>query len=152
MKCPFCGYPDTIVVDSRESSDGLSVRRRRECPKCKKRFTTYERIETNVTVIKKDGRRESFDREKLLNGIQRACEKRPVSREDIENLVNEIEMYLRSKGPEVSSKEIGNIVMRKLKKLDKVAYIRFASVYKEFADIDDFRNELIKISGDSKKK
>ncbi len=147
MKCPFCGYPETSVVDSRESSDGFVVRRRRECPKCGKRFTTYERIETNIVVIKKDGRRESFDREKLKTGILKACEKRPVSLEDVDKMVTEIEATLRSKGPEVSSKEIGNLVMKKLKKVDKVAYIRFASVYKEFADIEDFKNELLKLSG-----
>ncbi len=147
MKCPYCGYPETNVIDSRESSDGLSVRRRRECPKCKRRFTTYERIETNVIVIKKDGRREAFDRQKLFNGVQKACEKRPIPMEDIEKLVNDVEMTLRARGQEVSSREIGNIVMKKLKKLDKIAYIRFASVYKEFADIDDFRNELSKLSG-----
>ncbi len=147
MKCPYCGYPETNVIDSRESSDGLSVRRRRECPKCKRRFTTYERIETNVIVIKKDGRREAFDRQKLFNGVQKACEKRPIPMEDIEKLVNDVEMTLRARGQEVSSREIGNIVMKKLKKLDKIAYIRFASVYKEFADIDDFKNELSKLSG-----
>jgi len=145
MRCPFCGYKETNVIDSRESSDGMIVRRRRECPKCKKRFTTYERIETNIIVIKKDGRRESFDRQKIMNGIVKACEKRSISIEKIEKIVDDIESILRLKGKEISSKEIGKIVMRKLKKLDKVAYIRFASVYKEFKDVEDFKKEFLKL-------
>ncbi len=146
MKCPFCGYKETNVIDSRESSDGLVVRRRRECPKCKRRFTTYERVETNIVVVKKDGRREQFDRQKILNGIIKACEKRPISMEQMEDVVNKIENALRLKGNEVSSKYIGKMIMKELKKLDKIAYIRFASVYKEFKDVEDFKKEFNKLS------
>jgi len=145
MRCPFCSDPESRVVDSRESAD--SIRRRRECLKCKKRFTTYERIQMRpLAVIKKDGGRESFDREKLLRGIRRACEKRPVSTDQMEQLLNEIESALREKGvSEIPSSTIGSLMMRKLKKLDKVAYIRFASVYREFADISDFQEEVKKL-------
>jgi len=144
MKCPYCGYPDTKVLDKRETTEGDVTRRRRECLKCKKRFTTYERVETlSLTVVKKDGRREAFDKNKLISGMLKACEKRPISREEIEKIADDIEARLRmQRTTEVSSREIGNMVMKKLKKLDKVAYIRFASVYKEFGDLEDFQKEL----------
>ncbi|RLE13053.1 transcriptional regulator NrdR [Candidatus Aerophobetes bacterium] len=144
MKCPYCGYPDTKVLDKRETIEGDVTRRRRECLKCKKRFTTYERVETlSLTVVKKDGRREAFDRNKLIAGMLKACEKRPISREEIEKIADDIEARLRmQRTTEVSSRDIGNMVMKKLKKLDKVAYIRFASVYKEFGDLEDFQREL----------
>jgi len=144
MKCPYCGNTETDVVDSRDAEDLAAVRRRRECMKCEKRFTTYERVESvELVVVKKDGRREPFDREKLKAGLVRACEKRPVPHEKIEQTVEEIEMELRKKDTkEVPSSVVGELVMKKLKKLDKVAYIRFASVYREFADVEDFRKEL----------
>lgn len=144
MRCPYCSYSKTRVVDSRDVGELEITRRRRECKKCKKRFTTYERVETiGLVVIKKDGRREKFDRRKLLAGIQKACEKRPISQERIERLVEEIERELRNMDTlEIESKKIGELVMKKLKKLDKVAYIRFASVYRSFADIESFENEL----------
>ncbi|MBM3200218.1 transcriptional repressor NrdR [Candidatus Woesearchaeota archaeon] len=144
MRCPYCKSTETKVVDKRETQDQKSTRRRRECLKCKKRFTTYERIEqSDLIVIKKDNRREPFSREKLKSGIVKACQKRPVSYESIENVLNEIESQLRKKNKaEVTSKEIGELVMKKLKKLDKVAYIRFASVYREFQDIRSFEKEL----------
>ncbi len=143
MKCPYC-QAETRVVDKRESNEFLT-RRRRECLKCKKRFTTYERIETkNLAVLKKDKRREPFNRDKLKAGIIRACEKRPISLDEIEKIVNEIEARLMEENKsEVESRLIGEIIMRKLKKLDKVAYIRFASVYKDFKDVDEFK-EVIK--------
>lgn len=139
MKCPYCSG-NTKVLDKRDTEE--VTRRRRECLKCKKRFTTYERIKTNIRVIKKDERREPFDREKLLMGIMRACEKRPVSQETIEKTVTEIETKMRGYGPEVPTKIIGELVMKKLKKIDNVAYVRFASVYREFEDIGDFKKTL----------
>lgn len=142
MNCIFCGG-ETKVTDKRDS-DG-ETRRRRECLKCKKRFTTYERAEElNIIVIKKDKRREPFSKEKLRAGIMRACEKRPIETEKIDKILNEIEMKIREKmkGKEVSSKEIGELVMKALKKLDKVAYIRFASVYHDFKDAKDFKKEI----------
>ena len=144
MHCPYCSHAKTNVVDSRDVGELEITRRRRECRKCKKRFTTYERVETiGLVVIKKDGRRERFSRDKLLAGVQRACEKRPISQERIERLVEEVERELRNMDTlEVESRKIGELVMRKLKKLDKVAYIRFASVYRSFADIESFENEL----------
>ncbi|MDP2909411.1 MAG: transcriptional regulator NrdR [Nanoarchaeota archaeon] len=144
MICPYCRSPDTKVVDKRETPDRKATRRRRECLKCKKRFTTYERLEqADLFVIKKDKRREPFNREKLKNGIIKACQKRPISHETIEKILNEIESELRKKNrTEVTSQEIGEIVMKKLKKLDQVAYIRFASVYREFKDISSFEKEL----------
>ncbi len=144
MLCPLCGNPETKVVDKRDSESEAVTRRRRECLKCKRRFTTYERIEAfELMVIKKDGRRERFSRDKIRIGIQKACEKRPISDEEIEKVVNAVEAELRKKdAKEVLSKVIGEIVIRKLKKLDKVAYIRFASVYKSFADVDTFKEEL----------
>jgi len=144
MKCPFCAYNDSKVIDKRES--GESMRRRRECLKCKKRFTTYEAIEeAKIFVVKKDGRREPFNREKLKSGLMKACEKRPISQEKIDNAVLEIEQKLKEKGKEISSSFIGELVMKKLKQLDKVAYIRFASVYRDFKDIDDFNKEIREI-------
>jgi len=144
MKCPFCKSEETKVIDKRETSDGIS-RRRRECENCDKRFTTYERVEQpELIVVKKDGRREKFDREKLVTGIRKACEKRPVSTEKIDIIVNSIEEKLRAEaeGKEVKSGLIGELVMRALKKLDKVAYIRFASVYRDFKDIEQFNEEI----------
>lgn len=144
MKCPYCICKETKVTDSRESSDEPVTRRRRECPKCKKRFTTYERLETsNVIVVKKDGRREQFDREKLRRGLLRACEKRPIPADRIEAVISDIEADITSSGKtEVASKILGEKVMAALKKLDKVAYIRFASVYREFTDLETFQEEL----------
>ena len=142
MICPYCQNEETKVVDSRESED--SVRRRRECLKCKKRFTTYERIErSDLYVRKKDGRREKFDIKKLEIGIERALEKRPVSHEKIKKMMNEIEDQIRKPGKkEIKSSAIGEIVMKKLKKIDDIAYIRFASVYRQFQDINDFKQEM----------
>ena len=144
MKCPYCNNKETKVLDKRETEDLSVTRRRRECLKCKKRFTTYERPEAlEVVIVKKDGRRERFDRHKLLTGILKACEKRPVSMEKIENVVDDIEADLRGKGEsEIASKRLGQMVMKKLKSLDKVAYIRFASVYREFEDLESFEEEL----------
>lgn len=143
MQCPYCSYPETKVIDTRESETS-TTRRRRECLKCRKRFTTYERVELiNLIVVKKDGRREQFDRKKLLTGIIKACEKRPIPIEKIEKIVDKIEIELRNKDTiEISSKEIGELVIKKLEKLDKVAYIRFASVYREFKNIKEFEKEL----------
>lgn len=141
MICPYCSHQETKVLDSRESEN--SVRRRRECEKCNKRFTTYEKVEFDLNVIKKDNRREPFSREKLKNSIIKATGKRPISSEKINSIVNEIEQELRNiKSYEIPSKKIGDWVMSKLKILDKIAYIRFASVYKEFKDIDDLAEEL----------
>lgn len=141
MKCPHCSHDETKVTNKRDSPNG--IRRRRECLKCKKRFTTYEKIEQgDFYVVKKDGRREKFSREKLEKGIEKAFEKRPVPKEQIDKMINEIEEQLRRKGREVKSTVIGELTMRKIKKLDHVAYIRFASVYRDFKDIKDFKDEL----------
>ena len=144
MKCPFCGFINDKVVDSRESKEGESIRRRRECIHCDKRFTTYERIdEIPYMVIKKDGRREKFDRQKVLNGLLRACEKRPVSIGKMEQIVNEAEAFLiDSPERERKTSEIGELIMNRLKKFDKVAYVRFASVYLDFKDVKEFMAEL----------
>lgn len=144
MKCPYCGHLEDMVVDSRSLSEGSIIRRRRECIKCHRRFTTYERIEeVTLKVIKKDGRREDYDRQKLMNGILKACEKRPISMEQIEKLVQEIEKQIEKDGKsEVTSKRIGELVMKKLQKLDEVAYVRFASVYRQFKDISQFMQEV----------
>ena len=144
MKCPFCGAEETKVTDSRDSSEAFEIRRRRECEKCQKRFTTYERIESHpLVVIKKDGRRESFLREKLMNGIVKSCQKRDVSMEKMEEAGSEIEAVLRGEDKyEIPSTLIGELVAKKLKKLDKVAYIRFASIYKDFEDVTDFEKEI----------
>jgi len=144
MKCPFCGHQEHKVVDSRASAEGLAIRRRRECLACDKRFTTYEHVEEQrLMVIKKDGRREPFDRHKLLSGLVKACEKRPISMSDIERLTDEIERDLsRSFEHEVPSREIGERVMKQLHDMDPVAYVRFASVYREFKDAEQFIHEL----------
>jgi len=144
MKCPYCNHPETRVVDSRESDDLASTRRRRECEKCEKRYTTYERVEDiDLSIVKKDGRREPFDRKKLAMGLMRACEKREISTEQVERIVDEVERELRNMDTtEIPSSVVGSLVMKKLKTLDKVAYIRFASVYKSFDDLESFEKEL----------
>uniref|UniRef100_A0A7V4KCW5 Transcriptional repressor NrdR n=1 Tax=Fervidobacterium pennivorans TaxID=93466 RepID=A0A7V4KCW5_FERPE len=153
MRCPFCGYEDTRVLDSRELSEGRAIRRRRECPSCHARFTTYERYETGpITVIKKDGRREKFDRRKILNGLLKAFEKRPVTLEDIERIVDNVVSTLQKSGTvEVSTEQIGKIVMDELKKTDQVAYVRFASVYKDFREIDQFIEVIKELRQESQK-
>ena len=145
MRCPNCGSFDTKVLDSRPTEDGYAIRRRRECLNCGFRFTTYERFEIGpLLVIKKDGRREKFDREKIKRGGMKACEKRQISMEDVEKLISNVELKLQKEGKlEVESKRIGELVMEELRKLDKVAYVRFASVYRDFRDIDEFL-EIIK--------
>ena len=150
MKCPYCGYSESKVIDSRPTDEGERIRRRRECLNCAKRFTTYEVIETvPVVVVKKDKSREAFDRNKLLNGLLRACEKRPVPLETLERIVDEIETLLHnSLDREVPSTLIGTYAMDKLKKVDEVAYVRFASVYREFKDINTFMDELNKIKAE----
>ena len=150
MKCPYCGYSESKVIDSRPTDEGERIRRRRECLNCAKRFTTYEVIETvPVVVVKKDKSREAFDRNKLLNGRLRACEKRPVPLETLERIVDEIETLLQnSLDREVPSTLIGTYAMDKLKKVDEVAYVRFASVYREFKDINTFMDELNKIKAE----
>jgi len=144
MKCPYCGSSETRVVDKRESEDQRAIRRRRECTKCGKRFTTYERVETlDILVIKKDRTREPFDRNKVRSGIVKACIKRPVTAEQIDKLVDEVEAEVRLRPEkEIESKKIGEMVITKLRKLDKVAYIRFASIYREFTDLADFQKAL----------
>ena len=147
MKCPFCGYEESKVIDSRPTDEGERIRRRRECLKCARRFTTYELIESlPIIVIKKDKTRETFDRDKLLNGMLRACEKRPVSFETIERAIDDIESIIQNTlDREVSSERIGELVMDKLKEIDEVAYVRFASVYRQFKDINTFMDELNKL-------
>lgn len=147
MKCPYCGYQESKVVDSRHSDDGVSIRRRRECLSCQKRFTTYETIESlPIVVVKKDNSRQAFDRNKILNGMVRACEKRPVSMADLEAATMEIEQIIQnSLEREVSTEKIGELVMERLKPLDEVSYVRFASVYRQFKDINSFMHELNKI-------
>ena len=147
MKCPYCSHEETQVIDTRETENLEATRRRRECLKCNKRFTTYERVEeAEIIVVKKDGKRERFERKKVLDGVLKACEKRDISLEKIEKLVDEVESDLRKRDSvEVDSKVVGEIVMKKLKTLDKIAYIRFASVYREFEDLDRFEEELEKL-------
>ena len=147
MKCPYCGYQESKVVDSRHSEDGQSIRRRRECLSCQKRFTTYETVESlPMVVIKRDNSRQSFDRNKVLNGMLRACEKRPVAMADLEAAADEIEQVIQnSLDREVSTTQIGELVMERLMPLDEVAYVRFASVYRQFKDINSFMRELNKI-------
>jgi transcriptional repressor NrdR len=147
MKCPFCGFEESKVIDSRPTDDGDRIRRRRECIKCQKRFTTYEIIESlPLIVIKKDKSRQAFDRQKLLNGMLRACEKRPVSIEELELAVDSIETSLQnSLEREITSNKIGELTMDKLKDIDEVAYVRFASVYRQFRDINTFMDELTKL-------
>lgn len=144
MKCPFCEFHDTKVLDSRETDDNTTIRRRRECTGCNRRFTTYERYEeASIVVVKKDMRREKYERAKVMAGVNKACEKRPVSSTQKEALVNAVERELRQRGEtEISSVEIGEMVMRYLMRLDPVAYIRFASVYKDFQDVEKFAEEL----------
>ncbi len=160
MRCPFCSHIEDKVVDSRESKDGDSIRRRRECLDCGRRFTSYERIdEIPYMVVKKDGKREGFDRNKVLAGLFRACEKRPISTGQLEEIVDEVEKNVQdSLDRELATNEVGKIIMRRLKVLDKVAYVRFASVYLEFADVSEFMSELKQLVGnrtpaaDTKKK
>lgn len=144
MRCPFCQNMDDRVIDSRLSKEGDMIRRRRECSHCQRRFTTYERVEETLPlVIKKDGRRETFDRGKILAGLQRACEKRPISVEVLEKLIDRIEQRLQDAGErEVHSREIGEQIMQQLQNLDEVAYVRFASVYRSFKDVNEFMNEV----------
>lgn len=150
MKCPFCGFEESKVVDSRPTDEGSRIRRRRECLQCQKRFTTYEIIESlPIIVVKKDESREAFDRNKLINGMLRACEKRPISIAEIEKATDEIEAILQnSLDREITSDTIGTLVMDKLKSIDEVAYVRFASVYRQFKDINTFRDELAKLLSD----
>ena len=147
MKCPFCEYTESKVIDSRPVDEGASIRRRRECLKCEKRFTTYEQVESvPLIVIKKDGKREVFNRQKLINGILHACEKTQVSYAQVENLVSEIESTMHNRlDKEIPSTEIGELVMAKLKAIDDIAYVRFASVYREFKDVNTFLEELNRI-------
>ncbi|MDO4719060.1 MAG: transcriptional regulator NrdR [Peptostreptococcaceae bacterium] len=150
MRCPYCGQDTLKVVDSRPVEEGNSIRRRRECENCRKRFTTYEKIEQiNLIVVKKDNTREFFDREKLLKGIVRSCEKRPISIQTMEEIVSEIERELTNRmQQEIASAEIGELVMEKLKEIDEVSYVRFASVYRQFKDVNSFFDELKKIIKD----
>ena len=147
MKCPFCSFEESKVIDSRPTDEGQRIRRRRECLSCGKRFTTYEIIESlPIIVIKKDKSRETFNRDKLMTGLLRACEKRPVSIDTLDNMIDEIETTLQnSLDREVSSEKMGQLVMEKLKKIDEVAYVRFASVYRQFKDINTFMRELNKL-------
>ncbi len=147
MKCPFCGNDEDKVIDSRPADEGLAIRRRRECMSCSARFTTYEKIENlPLVVIKKDGTRQPFDRDKIISGIMKACEKRPVSTEQVESIVNTIESQTQnSLKREISSDELGEMVMEKLKGIDEVAYVRFASVYRQFKDLNSFFDELSNI-------
>ena len=147
MKCPFCSATESKVIDKRTTPDGLATRRRRECLHCEKRFTTYERVdEVELFIIKRDGAREVFDRTKLLRGISQSCHKRQITYEQMQDIVNNIESKLRNKDSvEFKSTEIGRYVMQQLKKIDKVAYIRFASIYKDFTDVEDFGEEIQKL-------
>ncbi|WP_312648847.1 transcriptional regulator NrdR [Aminipila sp.] len=153
MRCPFCENPDTKVIDSRPTEEGHAIRRRRECDNCNKRFTTYEKVEEMLLmVVKKDGGREVFDRNKILNGIIKACEKRPVPMLEIEKVVNEIERGLNNlMEKEVQSEFIGELIMEQLKKLDEVAYVRFASVYRQFTDVNTFVSEIEKLLDNGKR-
>jgi len=150
MKCPFCSHLESKVIDSRPAEEGASIRRRRECLACRKRFTTYETMEClPIVVVKKDGSRQSFDRNKVMAGLIRACEKRPVPYSELESMVSEIEQVLQNKMErEISSAEIGELVMERLKKIDDVSYVRFASVYRQFKDINTFISELSKLLED----
>ncbi len=152
MNCPFCNHYDSKVIDSRPTDEGQSIRRRRECTKCQKRFTTYERLERiPLVIIKKDGTRESYDRNKILNGIIKSCEKRPVSLNRIEKIVDEIEKELyNSMDREITSVYIGEMIMERLKDVDEVSYVRFASVYRQFTDINSFKEELERLLKEKK--
>ncbi|HEX2954486.1 MAG TPA: transcriptional regulator NrdR [Bacillota bacterium] len=144
MHCPYCGYPESKVVDSRASDEGSAIRRRRECLSCERRFTTYERVEeAPLVVVKRDGRREPFDRQKIMNGLLKACEKRTVSFETIDRITDQVERELRNRmEQEVPSTVIGELIMEALRSIDEVAYVRFASVYRQFKDVDKFLQEL----------
>ncbi len=150
MKCPYCGFVEDKVIDSRPTDEGYSIRRRRECVKCAKRFTTYEKVESlPLMVVKKDKTRQPFDREKILSGLLHACEKRPISIDQLEKLVNEVEAkILNTLKREITTHEIGELVMTSLKELDEVAYVRFASVYRQFKDLNTFMEELSKLLQD----
>ena len=150
MKCPVCGYEESKVIDSRPANDGCSIRRRRECLECHKRFTTYETVETApIMIVKRDGSREKFDRNKVLTSIMSACDKRQVSRMEMERIVSDIEQQLQNSFEnEIASSYVGELVMASLKKLDEVAYIRFASVYRKFKDINDFVEELQRLQSE----
>ena len=150
MKCPYCGHPESKVIDSRPADENASIRRRRECLSCARRFTTYETVESlPIVVIKKDGSRQSFDRQKVLRGMIRACEKRPVALAELERIADEIEQELQnSMEREIRTEVIGEKVMERLRKVDQVAYVRFASVYRQFKDIDTFMQELTKLLND----
>ena len=154
MKCPFCGYTESKVIDSRPAEEGSTIRRRRECLECKKRFTTYEIIERMpLVVIKRDGSRQGFDKVKLINGMVRACEKRPVPLKKLEQIADEIELELQGNlDREINTIEIGEMVMERLKNVDEVAYVRFASVYRSFKDINTFMEELTKLLSDKTEK
>ncbi len=147
MKCPYCGWNESKVVDSRPADEYSVIRRRRECEKCSRRFTTYEKVEEiPLIIVKRDGRREAFQREKIINGLIRSCQKRPISVNEIEEIADSVEMELyNTMEKEIESKKIGEMVMNKLKRLDDVAYVRFASVYKQFKDINTFMDELNKL-------
>ncbi|MBV4418702.1 transcriptional regulator NrdR [Clostridium tyrobutyricum] len=147
MKCPYCGYTDSKVIDSRSTEDSRAIRRRRECLGCKKRYTTYEKIEDlPILVIKKNMDREYFDRNKILNGLIKACQKRPVSRKQLEGIADDIEKKINNKMiTEISSTDIGELIMRSLKEIDEVSYVRFASVYRQFKDINTFMEEIRKL-------
>lgn len=153
MICPFCSHADTKVIDSRLGKEGNNIRRRRECIACGKRFTTYERIEETLPlIVKKDGRRESFDRAKIIGGLKKACEKRPISISTIEKLVDRIELTLQESGEkEIEASRIGEAIMEQLREIDQVAYVRFASVYRQFTDINEFMSELKEILDKSEK-
>lgn len=150
MKCPYCGYAESKVIDSRPAEEGSTIRRRRECLACRKRFTTYEIMERlPLVVVKRDGSRQSFDRVKVINGLVRACEKRPIALSQLESIADEIENELQGAlEREITTAEIGEMVMERLKALDEVAYVRFASVYRQFKDINTFMEELTKLLGD----
>ena len=152
MRCQYCGYPDSRVIDSRPTEEGTSIRRRRECMRCGRRFTTYEKIETSpVMVVKKDMRREAFSAEKIKRGLVHACQKRPVSMKDIDAIVEKVEKAVYSSGEdEFSSRRIDELVMEELKRLDEVAYVRFASVYRQFTDVSSFMDELTKLVNENK--
>lgn len=145
MVCPLCKCPDTAVIDSRVSEEGKAVRRRRECPKCEHRFTTFERQETSLIVIKRDGTREPYTRPKIERGVWLACTKRPVTQEQVERMLSKLEERWVSIGPEVDSKILGEDLMKELKKLDQVAYIRYASIHREFTDVEEFKEEIGKL-------
>lgn len=152
MKCPRCKEPETRVIDSRIIEDGFTIRRRRECLKCSYRFTTYEKLELDIVIVKKDGRREPYRREKLLSGIRKACHKRPISEETIKAFINELELDLIQRGErEIPASFLGERVMEALKKWDKVAYIRFASVYKDFQDVGEFLHSIQELSDERTK-